>query len=97
MAELVVSTVMGVCGLALVISAIVVLKASRRLELTLRTAAACLVGAGGAVLVGDALSAGPLPAWCGTVLPVGVTLWIAHSFKRRAGGQMRRSSDWGRV
>ena len=94
MLDLLISAVEFIAGLTILMASLLVLADSQRAELSLRTAAAVLIGGGGAVYVGDALSSVPVPGWSLVLLPPGVTMWIAHAASNRTGEPMRRATDW---
>lgn len=80
------------CGTVMLIAAYVVLATSGRLEISLRVAAALLVGAWGADSLATAM--GGHAAWRDLLGPLGVALWVGQALLRRRGLPMRRSTDW---
>jgi len=94
MLDLFVSAVQLLSGIVILLAALMVLKVSGKGELSLRAIAAMLVGIGGAVMIGDALTVTPVPQWCTALLPLGVALWIVHAARRHKGVPMRRVTDF---
>lgn len=94
MLDVVVNAALFGSGFVLLLAAVVVLKTAPRLDLSLRTVAAILIGIGGAVQIADAISVEPLPAWEMVALPLGIALWVGRALYARRGQQMRRESDW---
>jgi hypothetical protein len=102
MPELLLSIVGLLGGMVIVLAALYLLHACERGELSLRSISAALIGAGGAVRIGEALSVHRMPEWAIVLLPTGVALWIVYVWRehRRAQRQahpMRRASDWGEL
>jgi len=94
MLDLIVSAVQLLSGIVILLASLMVLKVGAKGEMSLRAVAAMLVGIGGAVMIGSALTANPVPHWCTAILPLGVALWIVHAARRHKGVPMRRVTDF---
>lgn len=83
------------CGLVMLLAAMLVLHVSHAAELSMRSVSALLIGAGGAWCIARAFL-GPPAALPDLLLPLGVAIWIAGALWRglawaapAAGGVMR--------
>jgi hypothetical protein len=77
---------MAASGLVIVIASVIVLTLSRRAEVSVRSLAMALVGAGGALLFADAFPGDQVPNWLHAVtLPPGVALWCLYALLQHRG------------
>lgn len=76
------NVILLLCGLVMLLAALLVLHLTHRAEVSLRTIGALLVGAGGAWCVARGTQAAEVPA-LDLILPVGVALWIVGAMWRR--------------
>lgn len=73
---------------------LIVLHVCDRLELSIRSIAALLIGAWGATCIAGALQPHEAYTLDDIVGPLGVALWIGQAVARHRHVAMRRASDW---
>ena len=84
-----VNLVMFLTGVLMVVGAFVIIKTTKRLDISLRVVSMLCIGGWGAELIGRALKGTPM-AMEDLLGPIGVALWILQTVMRTCGDQTRR-------
>lgn len=87
---------LAACGLVMLLGAMAALLISNKLEVSVRTLAAFLIGAGGAYCISLALKRPEDFSTFQLLLPMGVTIWLLGLAwdHRRHPNHVHRKDDW---